>query len=86
MLLFHPIRKTFEDFDEVYTYYIHGENGKASRIEVDTPLRKGQVLILGGISRYAIVVMDVWEEPDGSKHFQVVSAEGIVVRGREPKM
>jgi nitrogen regulatory protein PII-like uncharacterized protein len=81
VLLYHPTQKTFNDFDQIYEYILHGENGTTYKIETDKELREGQVIILHDISDYAIVVTKIWEE-DGAKHFAHDTAEQIVVRGR----
>lgn len=80
MLLFHPISKTFEQFTEVYDYYFE----EGSMIETDKELMPGQIVILKGISEYAIVVKKVREE-GGRKCFSHDSAEKVVVRARMPR-
>lgn len=82
MLLYHAIRKTFDDFEEIYKYRFDGENG--SLIETDKELKPGQIIILKSISDYAIIVTEVWEK-NGQKFFAHVSAEEVVVRGRLPR-
>ncbi|MFD1349492.1 hypothetical protein [Oceanobacillus caeni] len=82
MLLYHPIRKTYDDFDEIYRYRMDEENG--TLIETDIELQKGMILILSGISEYAIIIEEVWEG-NGQKYFSHKSAKEIVVRGRLPR-
>lgn len=81
MLLYHPTRKTYDDFDEVYTYIFHGEFGSTTKIETDKELKEGQIVILRDIADYAIIVERIWEE-NGEKHFTHDTAERIVARGR----
>lgn len=80
MLLYHPIRKTYDDFEEVYRYRFV-ENG--SLIETDKELNQGKIVILKDISDYAIIITKVWEE-DGEKYFSHDSANKVVVRARIP--
>ncbi|WP_071396625.1 hypothetical protein [Bacillus tuaregi] len=79
MLLYHPIRKTYDDFDEIFEYWFDGKDG--SSIETDKELSPGNVVILRGLADYAIIITDVWEE-DGKRCFSHDSAEKIVVRAR----
>lgn len=81
MLLFHPLRKTYDDFEEVYQYRMDEENG--TLIETDKELKPGMVMILSSISDYAILVSEVWEE-NGQRCFSHISAENIIVRARTP--
>lgn len=81
MLLYHPIRKTYADFEKVYRYRFDDKNG--TMIETDKELESGQIVILRDISEYAIVITKVWEE-DGKKYFLHDSAEKLVVRARKP--
>lgn len=82
LLLYHALQKTFADFDEVYQYRFDGKGGEM--IETDKELKPGSVVILKGISDYAIIITKVWEV-DGRKYFTHDSAEEIVVRGRTPR-
>lgn len=82
MLLYHAIRKTYDDFDEVYQYRFDGANG--ALIETDKELKPGQIIILKYISEYAIIVEKVWEM-NGKKYFSHNTADEIVVRGRVPR-
>lgn len=82
MLLYHPIRKTYNDFEKVYQYRIDGEDGEL--IETDKELMSGQIIILKGISEYAIIVKKVWEE-NGQRYFSHDTAEAVIVRGRTTK-
>jgi hypothetical protein len=80
LLLFHPIQKTFDDFDEIYRYRFDDKDGEM--IESDRELIPGIVLILRVMTcDYAIVIKEVWEE-NGEKYFTHDSAKDIVVRGR----
>lgn len=79
MLLYHPINKTYDDFDEVYRYHLYGPSGLI--IETDKKLIEGQVIILKDIREYAIVVDKIWEQL-GELYFTHYSAEEIVVRAR----
>ncbi|USK60386.1 hypothetical protein [Peribacillus asahii] len=82
MLLYHAIRKTFDDFEEVYQYRFDGEKGPL--IETDKELKSGQIIILKDVNEYAIIVEKVWEK-NGQKYFSHDTAEEIVVRGRVPR-
>jgi hypothetical protein len=82
LLLYHAIRKTFDDFDEVYQYRFDGKGGEM--IETDKELKPGSVVILKGINDYAILITKVWEE-GGEKYFSHDSAEEVVVRARLPR-
>lgn len=82
MLLYHPISKTYNDFEEVHEYRFDDING--SLIETDKELHSGSVLIIRGISDHAIVIKETWEE-NGIKYFSHESAEEIIVRGRLPR-
>jgi hypothetical protein len=82
LLLYHPITKTYNDFEKVYQYQFDGEGGML--IETDKELKPGQIIILKGISEYAIVVKKVWEK-NGQRFFTHDTAEGTVVRARTPR-
>ncbi|WP_368901921.1 hypothetical protein [Oceanobacillus oncorhynchi] len=81
MLIYHAIRKTFADFEEVYRYRMDGKDG--TLIETDKKLKEGQVIIIKDINEYAIIVDEVWEG-NGERYFTHVSAEDFVVRARVP--
>lgn len=81
MLLYHPLRKTYDDFDQVYHYTMIGDNGSHYKMETDKELKVGQIIILKHISDYAIVVTDIWEV-NGEKFFNQNTAEEVIVRGR----
>lgn len=51
LLLYHAIRKTYEDFEDVYCYRMNEADG--TKIETDKELERGQVIILKHISDYA---------------------------------
>ena len=82
MLIYHAIRKTFADFEEVYEYYFN--DNSETLIETDKELKPGQVVILRDINDYAIVITDVWEK-GGKRYFSHDTAEEIVVRARLPR-
>jgi hypothetical protein len=82
LLLYHPIHKTYNEFEEVYQYQFDGEGGEL--IETDKELKPGHVIILKGISEYAIIVRKVWEEK-GLHYFTHDTAEAVIVRGRTTK-
>ncbi|MCH1627237.1 hypothetical protein [Fredinandcohnia quinoae] len=82
MLLFHPLRKTYDDFEEVYQYRMDAVDG--TLIETDKELQVNQVIILKDISDYGIIVERVWEE-DGQMCFTHVSAKDLIVRARTPR-
>lgn len=82
MLLYHPIRKTYDDFDKIFEYWFDGKDG--TMIETDKELKPGQIVVLKDISEFAIIITKVWEE-DGEKYFLHDSAEEIVVRARKPR-
>ncbi|RIW27622.1 hypothetical protein D3H55_22805 [Bacillus salacetis] len=82
MLLYHPLRKTYDDLAFVFQYRFDGEHG--TLIETDRELFAGQIVILKDISEYAIIVDKVWEE-NGEKYFSHKSAENVIVRARVPK-
>lgn len=79
MLLYHPLHKTFDDFNEVYCYIL-GE----MKIETDRELEVGQILILNDISMYAIVIKKIWSE-DGNSYILHDTAEEKIVRARLAK-
>jgi len=81
LLLYHAIRKTFDDFEDVYCYRMNEADG--TKIETDKELERGQVIILKHISDYAIIVEEIWEE-SGQKIFTHRTAEELVVRARVP--
>lgn len=83
MLLYHPISKTYNEFEEVCKYHFDDING--SLIETDKELVPGSIVILKDISEFAIIIKDVWEV-DGEKCFTHDSAKEIIVRGRLPKL
>jgi hypothetical protein len=62
LLLYHLIRKTFDDFEKGYRYRIDGEDGEL--IDTDKELKPGQIIILKGISEYAIIVRKVRRKTD----------------------
>jgi|SRR5699024_2367026 len=82
MLLYHAVRKTYDDFEEVYQYRMDEEDG--TLIETDRELKKGQIIILKGISEFAIIVEEVWEE-NGKRCFSHITAKELIVRGRLPR-
>lgn len=82
MLLYHALHKTFDDFEEVFEYRFDGKDG--TLIETDKELKPRDVVILEGISEYAIVVTSVWEE-GGKRYFSHDTAEEIVVRARKAR-
>jgi hypothetical protein len=82
LLLYHPITKTYNHFKNVYQYQFDGDYGEL--IETDKKLRQGQIIILKGISEFAIIVEKVWEE-NGKHFFTHSSAEEVIVRARSPK-
>lgn len=81
LLLYHAIRKTFEDFEDVYCYRMNGADG--TKIETDKKLKRGQVIIIKDINDYAIIVEEIWEE-NGQMIFSHRTAEELVVRARVP--
>ncbi|MEC1903505.1 hypothetical protein [Bacillus atrophaeus] len=82
MLLYHAIRKTYDDFEEVHQYYLEGLDG--TLIETDKVLKPGLVIILKDINEYAITVKSIWNE-NGQKCFSHESAEEQIVRARIPR-
>jgi hypothetical protein len=82
LLLYHPITKTYNDFQKVYQYQFDGEGGKL--VETDKELKPGQIIILKDISEYAIIVKKVWEK-NGQRFFTHDTAEEIIVRARPPR-
>jgi hypothetical protein len=82
MLLYHPISKTYDDFNEVHQYRFDDMNG--SLIETDKELIPGSIVVIKGVADYAIIIKMIWEE-DGKKYFSHDSAEEIVVRARMPR-
>ncbi|MEK5233843.1 hypothetical protein MHB42_19295 [Lysinibacillus sp. FSL K6-0232] len=82
MLLYHALRKTFDDFDEVYEY--HFDDSSGTYIETDKELQVNQVVFLRDINDYAIIITAVWEQ-DGKRYFSHKTAENVVVRARTPR-
>lgn len=82
MLLYHAIRKTYDDFEEVYSYRLDKVDG--TKIETDKELKKGQIIILKDLSEFAIIVEEIWAEA-GVKCFSYKSAESVIVRARVPR-
>jgi hypothetical protein len=44
LILYHAIRKTYDDFEEVFQYRFDGENG--TLLEADKELKPGQIIII----------------------------------------
>lgn len=82
MLLYHPLRKSFDDFEEVYKYYFDDKSGEF--IETDKELQENKIVFLRDISDYAIIITSVWEE-NGKWYFSHDTAEEVVVRARLPR-
>lgn len=83
LLLYHSIRKTYDDFEEVHQYRF--DNIIGSLIETDKELVSGSIVIIKDISEFAIVIKEVWEA-NGKRYFSHDSAENIVVRARTSRI
>ncbi|WDM21281.1 hypothetical protein [Paenibacillus polymyxa] len=83
MLFYHPLRKTFDDFNEVHRYILVSSTS-STEIETDSELVVGQIIMLSDISMNAFVVVSIWIE-DGQNHVLCESAESKIVRARLAK-
>lgn len=80
MLRDHVIRRTFDEFEEVYQYHLI--NG--TLIETNKELKEGQIIFISDVSDYVITVKSVWDEYS-KRYFTYDTAEDSIVRARIPR-